>query len=474
VPDTLDSPARLVTRNFLALGAGEAVSRLILFGAMVYVARHLGAAMFGVVGVAAAIVLYFNRIADGGLDQGLGVREIAAEPARLETEAPELLTARTLLAAGLATILVLTGLLLLPRPDGTVLAVTALTLLAVGAGTRWIHLGLHQNRIPAIAITAGLATAAVLMVALVHGPGDVALVPAAQFAGDSLAALLMLLALRRSGARLPVRFNWSVIRPLLPRARALVVSALLGLMIYNADFVFLRVLRGAESVGYYTAAYTLVTFSLNLGTAYSMSLLPSLTRLGGTPGEQESLYHTAMAHVFAAGFPAAVGGCLLGPMIVGLLFGPAYREAALPFQMLIWCIPLCLLRDIPLMALMARKQEGRVLRVTAVAALLNLVLNAVMIPPWGVAGAAGATLMTEAVRMVVSLVYARREGFPLAGIGRFWRAGLAGLVMAGLLAVWGTPALWLAIPVGALAYAVTLAIVGGLSWRPGRLPALTV
>jgi O-antigen/teichoic acid export membrane protein len=109
-----------------------------------------------------------------------------------------------------------------------------------------------------------------------------------------------------------------------------------------------------------------------------------------------------------------------------------------------------------------------------VAALLNLVLNAVMIPPWGVAGAAGATLMTEAVRMVVSLVYARREGFPLAGIGRFWRAGLAGLVMAGLLAVWGTPALWLAIPVGALAYAVTLAIVGGLSWRPGRLPALTV
>ncbi len=458
----------------MALGLGEAVSRLILFGAMVYVARHLGAAMFGVVGVASAIILYFNRLADGGLDQGLGVREIADDPSRLETEAPELLTARTLLAAALTLVIVLVGLLVLPRPDGTVLAVTSLTLLAVGAGTRWIHLGLHQNRIPALAITAGQATAAVLMVALVHGPGDVALVPAAQFAGDSLAALLMLLALRRAGARLPVRFNWAVIRPLLPRARALVVSAVLGLMIYNADFVFLRILRGAESVGYYTAAYTLVTFSLNLGTAYSMSLLPSLTRLGRTPVEQESLYHTAMAHVFAAGFPAAVGGCLLGPLIVGLLFGPAYREAALPFQVLIWCIPLCLLRDIPLMALMARKQEGRVLRVTAWAALLNLGLNAVLIPPWGVAGAAAASIVTEAVRMVVALVYARREGFRLVGLRRFWKAGLAGVAMGGLLVAWGTPLLWLAIPAGALAYAIALALLGGISWRPGRLPALTV
>ncbi|MGH7658633.1 MAG: oligosaccharide flippase family protein, partial [Gemmatimonadales bacterium] len=325
----------------MALGLGEAVSRLILFGAMVYVARNLGAAMFGVVGVAAAVILYFNRIADGGLDLGLGVREIADDPGRVHTEVPTLLTARALVAGILALVIAVAGLLILPEPDGAVVAVTGLTLIAVGFGSRWVHLGLHRNRIPAMAMTAGQATAAVLMLALVHGPGDAARVPAAQFIGDSIAALLMLLALRRSGAKLPIGIDWRVIRPLLPRAGALVSSALLGLMIYNADFFFLRLMMGPAAVGYYTAAYTLVTFSLNLGTAYSMSLLPSLTRVGNETAGRESLYHTSMAHVFAAGFPAAVGGSILGPLIVGLLFGSGYQDSALPFQILIWCIPLC-------------------------------------------------------------------------------------------------------------------------------------
>lgn len=441
---------------------------------MVYVARNLGAAMFGVVGVAAAVTLYFNRIADGGLDLGLGVREIAEDPDRVHTEVPTLITARALVAVVLALFMAIAGLFILPAPDGAVVAVMGLTLIAVGFGSRWVHLGLHRNRIPAIAMTAGQATAAILMLGLVHGPGDVAKVPAAQFVGDSVAAILMLLALRRMGARLPIRIDMAVIRPLLPRAGALVLSALLGLMIYNADFIFLRLMKGAAAVGYYTAAYTLVTFSLNLGTAYSMSLLPSLTKVGDEPAGRESLYHTSMAHVFAAGFPAAVGGSVLGPLIVGLLFGAGYQQSALPFQILIWCIPLCLLRDVPLMALMARRQEGRVLRVTAWAAGLNLGLNAVLIPRWGVAGAAGATIITELVRMVVALDYARRTGFSLPGLARFWRAGLAGLVMAGLLYLLGRPALWIAIPTGVLCYVFTLSLVGGVQWRRGGMPALTV
>jgi len=66
---------RVVARNFLTLGSGEALARMIAFGATVYVARVLGPESYGIIELAAAIVLYFSRVADFGIDLGLGVRE---------------------------------------------------------------------------------------------------------------------------------------------------------------------------------------------------------------------------------------------------------------------------------------------------------------------------------------------------------------------------------------------------------------
>ena len=59
-PDETASHRRLVTRNFLVLGSGELIGRLIGFAAMVYAARVLQPETYGVIGFAIAIVLYFQ------------------------------------------------------------------------------------------------------------------------------------------------------------------------------------------------------------------------------------------------------------------------------------------------------------------------------------------------------------------------------------------------------------------------------
>ena len=469
---TSDASSRMVARSFFALGLGESAARLIGFIAMLVVARRVGASMYGVIGVATAIVLYLNRVVDGGIELGLGVREVARD-SRLDHFLPSILTARILVAAVVVVLVTLVGLVFLPQPDGMTLAVMALTLLAVGGGVRWVHIGLHRSGSAALAMLAGQAVAAVLMIALVHGPGDVVRVPALLLVGEGLTAIALLWWLGPAARRLPVEIRRDVIRPLLPRAGALVLSALLGIVIYNADFIFLRVFRGAAAVGYYNAAYTLVTFFLNVGTAYSLSLLPSLTRLSAVRGEQRRLYESAMAHVFTAGLPVALGGALLAGPIIALLYGPAYSAGSTPFRLLIWCIPLCLLRDVPLMALQAAGREGKILRVTILAAGLNLGLNFLLIPRWGITGAAVATLATEATRMALALAFVGREGYGVGWLARFWRAGLAGAGMAAFL-VWGDLNLWMAIILGGVIYAIVLTVLGGISWRRGRFPALTV
>jgi O-antigen/teichoic acid export membrane protein len=465
---------RAVARNFMALGAGEAASRLIAFTATVYIARSLGPALFGAIGVVAAVLLYFNRVVDGGLELGLGVREIAAAPESLDRLVPSLLTVRLALAAGLAVLLALVGTLWLPQPEGALLAVYGLTLLPAGASTRWVHLGFDRSRLIATALILGQALMAILVVLLVRGPGDAGWVPGAQFVGDSFVALVLLWWFRTHGIRLAIRVDWAVLRSLAQRAGSLVGSALLGLWIYSSGMIFLRIFHDRSVVGYFGAAYTITTFFLNLGAAYGLSLLPSLTRLNPHRGDQQGLYHTATAQAFAASLPIAVGGALLAMGGMQLLFGSRYAAAGTVFVVLAWCIPACLLRDVALAPLVARGREPAVFRVTLAAAVLSLGLNLALIPRYGAVGAAWATLGTEVARMALAMAALRREAIGLPSPARFWRALVAGAGMAGVLLLLPRFAPPVAVLVGAASYAGALYLLGGLRVRRGELPALTV
>lgn len=468
-----ESHEKTVQRNFFALGAGEAIARLIAFAATVYLARTLGPGGYGIIGLATAVLLYFTYLADCGIET-LGVREIAADPGRVTTLAPAVMSLRLTVAALLAVLLAAGGLLVLPQPDGAILAVYGLTLLGVAANTRWIHLGLEDAPRVALARIAGESTMVVLVILMVRSAGDLARVPLAQFTGDMLAMLLLGLWLRRRGVVLPLRWDRPAAGPVLKKAFPLVLHALLGLMIYNSDLIFLRAFWTPADVGQYVAAYTLISFLLNLGIAYSQSLLPTLTRLAPEPARQQALYQTSMAQVFAAAFPVAVGGYLLAPGIILFVFGPGYQSSPNALAILIWTIPVAFYRNVPQMALIAAGRQDRVLRTTFVAAMLNLALNVLLIPQHGMAGAAVATLGTEIIRTLLALTFAWREGFAFPRPARLWKTLVAGLGMGAVLYLLHPEWLWIGVTGGGLIYLVLLVVLGGISWRRGGLPSLTV
>lgn len=468
-----------VARTFLALGSGEAIGRVVSFGALVWLARVLGVDAFGSLELAAAIVIYGNRIADLGFDLGLGVRETAAgdagSRARLLSTA---LILRTGMALAVIAVLAGVGLAWLPEPEGRVLALYSLTLLAVGLGTRWLHLGFERSRLPAIARVAGDLVTLGAVLWFVRDAGDLLRAPLSRLAGDLLAALVLLAGARRllTGSRDPAEpgtgvgggFDRRLARELLPRAVPLVGGALFGLMIFNADLVMLRIFDGRTAVGYYAAAYTLISFLSNLGTAYSLSLLPALTRLSVRPGERGDLFRTAHAQVAAVGLGVATGGTLLAGSIIPLVFGTDYARSVLPLAILLWSIPLALLRDLSITALMADGRERPIVWLTGQAAATNVGLNLVLVPLLGMGGAAIATVATEGVRWWLAARAARPTGLRGPAPGRYGRAIAAAVGMAGALWLGRSLALWLAIPVGAAAWLAVLVATGAVRRVGGR------
>lgn len=423
------------------------------------------------VAVAVAVLLYLNYLADCGVEV-LGVREVAARPAAIDQVVPPILALRLAFGAVLALGCIAIGMGLMPQPDGAVLAVYSLTLLAVGGNTRWVHLGLERTGFAALARAAGEGTMLVLVVLLLRGPGDVARVPLAQFSGDMLGALLLAWGLARMGHRM--RLRWApreaarVVRP----AVWLAANAVVGLVIYNSDLIFLRIFRSAREVGLYAAAYTLISFLLNLGVTYGQSLLPTLTRLHPTPEERRRLYHAALAQVFAAALPIAVGGTLVAGGLLGLVFGSQYQIAATALVILLWSIPLAFFRNVPQTALVVAGRQQWVFHITFLSAGLNLALNLAVIPRYGMLGAAIATIATETVRTIATLVAAVRVGYPLPSLARFWRVVVAAAGMGGLLLLLGPLKAGLAVPLGGVVYLLALLALGGIKLRPGRLPLL--
>ena len=463
-----------VARTFVTLGSGDALARIVAFGAFVYLARVLGAEAFGTIELAGAIVIYGNRLVDLGFDLGLGVREISAgdadSRARLLTTALVMRSASAVVVVGA---LAAVGLWLLPSPEGEVLALYALTLSAVAIGTRWVHIGLDRSRLVAVARVVGELAMVVTVLAVVRGADDLLRVPLARLGGDLLAALLLLGgAARLIGSR--SGFDRGLARSLLPRAFPLVGGALFGLMIFNADLVFLRVFEGRAAVGFYAAAYTLTSFLSNLGNAYALALLPALTRLADSPAERRELYHTAHAQVLAVSLAVAVGGTLLARPVVELVFGAEYSASALPLALVLWSVPIAMLRDMPITALMSDGRERPIARVTAQAAAVNIGLNSVLVPLAGMAGAAIATVLTELCRWVFSVRAARPTGLTIPGPARYWRGVTAAAAMGAGLLVLGDRPLWVTVPAGIALWLVALAVVGGIRRNERGLPALRV
>jgi len=460
------TPAGRVARTFLALASGDALARVTAFLGYVYVARALGPSLFGVISFAQAVVLYFAHLSVCGIDLP-GVRDVAADRRMVERLGPGILTVRLTVCLALMALLAGGSFLFLPQPEAGVLALYALTLIGHGPNARFLLLGLERPRPVALARTAGEALFLVLILAFVRGPDDLGMVPWSQFLGDLLGAALLVWTLRWSGVDLPLRFDWERVKPIFVRSFPLVINILLGLMIFNVDLIFLWLFRSSETVGWYSAAYTLISFMINLAWAYSFSLLPPLTRAGA--GGRPGLYATSLAQTFAVTLPVFVGGASLCGPIVSLVFGDAYAPAALPLAVLLGTVPLLLFTDIGIVALIVAGRETTVMKLTAVALLVNLSLNAAVIPRFGMAGAAATTLATEILRATLLSWTVRSEGYTFVAPRRLLKPLGAAAAMGAVLILGGMQNLALAIPAGVAVYAIGLLALGALGFRGGRL-----
>lgn len=199
------------------------------------------------------------------------------------------------------------------------------------------------------------------------------------------------------------------------------------------DKLMLTASNPIEDVAYYTIAYGMVALPLLIPRAISTTYFPAISALYGS-GDMDRFRSTtervmAFTMIIMAFIP--FGMMAIAPWVVGVLYGEEFLPAVAPFMVLsVWG----LFRPIGLLAhaipqSMNRPSVGAA--AMGLTAVLNVVLNAVMIPLYGMMGAALATTLSY----LIGFSYLTNVSMRMAGARFPWAPVSKAVVSAAVAAV---------------------------------------
>jgi O-antigen/teichoic acid export membrane protein len=183
--------------------------------------------------------------------------------------------------------------------------------------------------------------------------------------------------------------------------------------LYHVDILFLRLLVGGQATGYYKAALVVAEFLwfvpnvLQMVPLHSSSQLWSDNRLDriASLASRTTRYNLTLVLLLTIGLAS------LAYDFIPIYYGPEFDAAVLPLLLLLpGVLGFALAR--PIFAIGQGKGQLQTLIVaTGSASLFNVFLNAVLIPRYGMAGAAVATSMGYGSMLVLHVLAAKQVGF---------------------------------------------------------------
>ncbi len=387
----------------------------------VVLARWLGVEQYGIYALVMAMVSLLLLLVRAGVPN-LVMREVSASRAHNPTAIASKLIRRAetvvffwgilvMLAADLVVMVIVQspetrqaffiGLLLLPLL--ALQDIRAYSLRALG----WVRtaqaLVVLVPTILVLAITSGVA---LLFPGL--APGALA----ARLGGVVVAAFFLLVVARRVFGRFePVSNSFETsYRVMVRGAFPFMLISAAAVIMARTDVVMLGVLAGTRDVGLYNAALQgALLVSLILNTSNTI-VAPEFARLYAA-GNREALQRYAVftaRSVALVALPVMAGLVVFGGSLLGLLFGTEFQEGATALSILAVGYYTSLLFGAPGFLLNMTGHEKVAFRVVLTSTVLNIILNALLIPIFGMIGAALATSLALNVQKALAAWFAYR------------------------------------------------------------------
>ena len=193
-------------------------------------------------------------------------------------------------------------------------------------------------------------------------------------------------------------FDWEFSKNLLKCALPFGLMSVFYSIYFTIDMTMMGYLSTDAAVGLYNASYKIITLLTTFYYIYPQVIFPVMSRLFNDSKDLLRLsYEKSIKYLLLIILPICVGIIIYAIPLMSLIYGNQYSDAGSIMTVLIFTIPFLFVNGASTVAMNSSDDEMEVTKIYAVAALVNVILNLILIPEYSYMGAAAATVISEIV-----------------------------------------------------------------------------
>ena len=433
-----------------------------------YVARYLGAEGFGTLSFALAFIAIFGVFTDIGLNQ-LMTREVARDKTLAPKYLGNIINLKVILAVFTFVLIAVTiNLLSYPQQTKIVVYFTAGFLAANTFSVMYYSIFQAYERMEFITLGRIINALSLLVGALfaVNQHLPVTAFALVYFLASAVSLLCNIVVSIWKFAKPKIEIDLGFWKETLKQAWPFGLAGAFSGIYFWIDSVMLSFMKGDEVVGWYNAAYRLVFVLTVIPGVFFTSAFPAMSKYYVTSKESLKLIsEKSIKYMIILAVPIALGTSLLADKAIMLIFDPGYSNSIIALQILVWAVAFVFISSGFARLFESSNKQLIVTIVAGACALLNIVLNLILIPKYSYIGASIATVTTEFTALAILFIWSSRIGYGIPGkkiIDTLVKTLAASAVMGVFISILRDLTIWVLVPLSALLYFLMLFIIRGI------------
>ena len=407
------STIRRITKNVVSLASAEFLTKFIMFILIVSIARHLGDVNYGKFSFVMAYTSFFLILSDLGLST-LTIREVAKNKELAGKYFGNLSLVKLILSVISFILLVIIINLMDYPPDTTLAVYIAGVYVVINSFNKFFisfFRAFERMEYETFVRVFERVIAFTLVISLIYlNYGLIEIMIAFLVSGILsflISCLIMLKRFTKPEFNIDVHFLKYAIKEALPFG----LIVIFGTIYFKIDTVMLSIMKGDAVVGWYNAAYNIMEgLAALVAGSISYTFFPIMSRYYAESLNEKlkETYFKAFLLLFGAGLVISVFVTIFSDKIILILYGEEYLNSIIALKILIWAFFIICISMISSTLLNSIGKQSIVAMGTGLGAVLNVILNLVLIPKYSYIGAAYATLITEGVGFGIYLYFVLR------------------------------------------------------------------
>ncbi|MDQ1298058.1 MAG: hypothetical protein QG558_597 [Campylobacterota bacterium] len=195
------------------------------------------------------------------------------------------------------------------------------------------------------------------------------------------------------------------------------MAGLFHLIYFQSAIILVKYMSGEEAAGMYNVAFTvMVAVLLFPSIVYQKFLLPKMHRWANHDRKRfYQVYRQGNVIMMILGIVAMLMIWAIAPWGVPMIFGTAYQDAVALLMVMAISTPILFVASSVGATLVTQEHMKKKVKYMGIVAVVNIMLNTVLIPLYGAFGAAIATVLSNSVLLVIFYVAAQNKVFNSKG-----------------------------------------------------------